>query len=251
MRFKGKVVLVTGGSRGIGRAIALRFAREGADVVINYLRKRTAAEETVAELRALGVRAHAVKANLRDPDKIPGIFQEVREVMGGLDILILNAASGVNRPAMEVTVRDWEWTLGINARSALLCAQQAAPMMRERGGGKIVAVSSLGSIRVLPDYTLVGISKAALETLVRYLAVELAPWNIVVNGISAGVVPTDALKFFRHAEQMLDWARQKTPAGRLLTPEDLAGVVAFLCSEDAAMIRGQILIVDGGFSLMP
>ena len=169
------------------------------------------------------------------------------EGLGGLDLVVSNAASGVIRPALEVTAKHWDWTLDINARAFLLLAQRATPHLEARGGGSMVAISSLGAGRTLPNYILVGTSKAALEALVRYLAVELAP-KIRVNAVSGGVVETDALDAFPNRDAMLR-AGAANPVGRLVSPEDIAGAVAFLCSPDADMIRGQTLVVDGGFSL--
>ena len=244
---QGKVALVTGGGRGIGRAIALRLARMGADVVVNYLRNGDAAEQTAAEARQLGVRAEAVRGHVGDPERVAAMFETIGAQFGQLDVLVNNAASGVIRPALELEPRHWDWTLDINARGAWLCARHAAPLMP--AGGHIVNISSLGSGRVLQDYVAVGVSKAALESLTRYLAVELAPLGIVVNAVAGGLVETDALRYFEARESMLDNARTRTPAGRMVTPEDLAGVVAFLCSPDAAMIRGQVIVVDGGYAL--
>jgi enoyl-[acyl-carrier protein] reductase III len=246
----GKIALVTGGSRGIGRAIALRLAREGADVVVNFFRNRKPAEETKEMIEALGRRCHIVKANVGDLAKIDLLFAEIRQEMGGLDILVSNAASGVQIPAMEVEEKHWDWTLNINAKALLFLAQQAVPLMEERGGGAIVSLSSLGSRFVLKNYTCVGVSKAALESLTRYLAVELAPKGIVVNAVSGAAVDTDALKHFPNREEMLEDAIRRTPAGRMITPEDLANAVAFLVSDQARMICGQTLVVDGGYSLI-
>jgi len=251
--FKGKIALVTGSGRGIGRAIALHFAKLGADLVVNFYRNRLPAEETAAQIRRLGSQALLVKANVGKIDDINRLFDEVETAYGGLDILVSNAASGFNRPAMEQKVKGWDWTMNINARSLLFAAQRAAPLMEARGGGAIVAISSPGSSRVLPDYSVVGASKAALEAVVRYLAVELAPKNIVVNAVSPGVVLTDALQHFdavRQEQGLIEKARAQVPAGRLVTPEDVAQVVAFLCTPAASMIRGQILLVDGGHCLI-
>jgi len=250
MSFEGKIALVTGGSRGIGRAISLELARRGADVIINYFRNRSAAEETVREIERLGRRVHAIKAHIGDPDKANAMFDEVEEVFGGLDILINNAASGYIRPVMEQEVKGWDWTMNINARSILFNSQRAARMMEPRGGGKIVNISSIGSFRVLPEYVVIGVSKAAVEALTRYLAVELAPMNIVVNAVSGGVVDTDALRFFPRREEMIRVSQERTPAGRLVEPQDIANVVAFLCSDEASMIRGQTIVVDGGYTLV-
>nr|WP_276716832.1 enoyl-[acyl-carrier-protein] reductase FabL [Kyrpidia tusciae] len=246
----GKVALVTGGSRGLGKAVARRLAESGADVAVNFFRNREAAEHTCAEIRQLGVKAEPVKANVADPQKLDALFYEIEEKFGGLDILIANAASGVIRPAMELEVKHWDWTMNVNARSLLLAAQHALPLMQKRGGGRIVSVSSLGSGRVLDNYTAVGVSKAALEALTRYLAVELAPHGVVVNAVSAGAMDTDALQFFPNRQDILETARRRNPAGRLVTVEDVAEVVAFLCSEASRMIRGQTIVVDGGQSLL-
>jgi enoyl-[acyl-carrier protein] reductase III len=234
-------VLVTGGSRGIGRAIALRFARDGAArVAIGYLRNDTAAEETAAELRAVGADVTLVRGNVGS-DRV---LQEVA-ALGPLDVLVHNAATGVVRPALETEDRHWDWTMNANARALLALARAAAPTMP--AGASVVAISSLGSRRVLDNYTLIGTSKAALEALVRYLAVELAP-DIRVNAVSAGVVETGALEHFPNRDEMLR-VGAANPAGRLVTPDDVAGAVAFLCSPDGAMVRGHVLVVDGGFSL--
>jgi enoyl-[acyl-carrier protein] reductase III len=251
MRFKDKVALVTGSGRGIGRAIALRLAQEGADLVINFFRNRAPAEETARKIRELGREAIAVKANVGDIDGINKLFDAIETIYNGLDILVCNAASGFNRPAMQQKPKGWDWTMNINARSLLFCAQRATPMMESRGGGYIVSISSPGSFRVMPDYVVVGASKAALEALTRYLAVELAPRGIVVNAVSPGVVETDALKHFNvlRDDEIIPQIIQSTPAGRIATPEDVAGVVAFLCTPEANMIQGQTIIVDGGFTL--
>ncbi len=244
MSFEGKSVLVTGGSRGIGKAIALRFARDGAArVAIGYLRNDRAAEEAAEELRAAGTEPVLVRGNVSS-ERVIG---EVRE-LGPLDALVHNAATGVIRPALETEDKHWDWTMNANARALLALARAAAPSMPS--GSSIVAISSLGSMRVLENYILVGTSKAALESVVRYLAVELAPRGIRANTVSAGLVETGALAHFPNREDMLDMGLKRTPAGRLVEPEDVAGAVAFLCSPDAEMIRGHTLIVDGGFSLL-
>ncbi len=247
MFFKGQVALITGGSRGIGTAITLKLASEGADVIINCLRRRQTAEETAAQARVLGVKSHVIKANLAEPDKIEDMFREIREVFGRLDILVNNAASGVARSAMELDCDGWDWTMNINARAALLCAQQAVPLMAD--GGSIVNISSLGSRLVMPVYTAVGVSKAALEALTRYLAIELAEKNIRVNAVSAAAVETEALKLYASAPDIPVRMVTATPAGRMVQPEDVANLVSFLCSESAAMVRGQVIVIDGGMSL--
>lgn len=250
MFFKGKVALITGGTRGIGREIAHQLADQGCHLIINYLRNRSAAAEAAAELEAKGVKVHLIKANVGDTDKIKEMFQEIEQEFGRLDFLVSNAASGVLRPLMELEESHWDWTMNINSKALLFCAQEAAKLMEKNGGGKIVSLSSIGSIRVIDNYTTVGVSKAALEALTRYLAVELAPKNIAVNAVSGGPVDTDALKHFPNRTEILDGARTRTPAGRVVEPKDLANAVMFLLSEESSMIRGQTIIVDGGITLL-
>jgi enoyl-[acyl-carrier protein] reductase III len=243
MTFEGASVLVTGGSRGIGREIALRFADAGAErVAIGYLRNDSAAEAVAEELRQRGVEPVLVRGNVASEK----VAEQVAE-LGPLDALVHNAATGVIRPALETEDKHWDWTLAANARALLSLARAAAPSMAR--GSAIVGLSSLGSFRVLENYVLVGTSKAALESVVRYLGVELAPSGIRVNAVSGGVVETDALQYFPNKEEMLRAARERTPAGRMVEPRDIADAVLFLCSPRAEMIVGQTLIVDGGFSL--
>jgi enoyl-[acyl-carrier protein] reductase III len=249
MRFKGKVALVTGGSRGIGRAITLKLASEGADVIINYFRRKSTAETTAQEARALGANVLTYKANIGEEEQLNAMFNEIEAKLGRLDILVNNAASGVARPALELDSKSWAWTMDINARAFLLCAQRAAKLMKN--GGKMVCISSLGAHLAMPVYTSVGVSKAALEALTRYLAIELSPRNICVNGVSSAAVETEALKLYIQDPNLPKPAWNTTPAGRMVQPEDVANVVAFLCSEEASMIRGQIITVDGGVSISP
>ncbi|MFZ5797773.1 MAG: enoyl-[acyl-carrier-protein] reductase FabL [Desulfobulbus sp.] len=246
-RLDGKVALITGGSRGIGRAIAIRLAEYGADVVVNYVRHRGDAEETVAAIEQKGVRCLAVKANVAQEEDVVRMFAEIRTRHDRLDIVVSNAASGVLKPAMELTTRHWNWAMDINARALLTLSQHAVPMMRV--GGRILAVSSLGAVRAVPNYTVVGASKAALESLVRHLAVELGPKGINVNTISAGVVDTDALKKFPNRDTIINQSLARTPLGRLTTPDDVADLALFLCSDLATMIHGQTVVVDGGYAI--
>ncbi len=243
----GKVALVTGASRGIGRAIAQKLASAGCDVAVNYYNSHEAAEALCAELRAMGRRAHPIQARVGEPESVDELFVEFRKHFDRLDILVSNAASGVLKPALELTLKHWRWCLETNALALNLLAQRAVPLMP--AGGRIIAMSSLGARRASPTYGFVGASKAALESLVRTLAQELGPRGIRVNAVSAGVVDTDALQFFPNREQMLAAFAERAPAGPVLTVQDVAGAVYLLCLPEAGMVTGHTLVVDGGFAI--
>jgi enoyl-[acyl-carrier protein] reductase III len=244
---EGKSALVTGSSRGIGKAIALKFAENGVNMVVNYIRHKKDAEETAHLIEERGAKCIVLKANVANDDHLTSMFEGVQKEYGKLDFLVSNAASGVLKPAMELSSRHWNWAMDINARALLSLAQRAVPLMQN--SGRILAVSSLGSVRAVENYTAVGASKAALESLVRHLAVELGPLGINVNTVSAGAVDTEALKKFPNRKIILDQALERTPLGRLTTPEDVADVSLFLCSDLATMIHGQVITVDGGYSI--
>ncbi len=248
MMTENKVAMVTGSSRGLGKALAIELAKQGYDIVVNYARSRSAAEETVKEIEALGRRAIMIRANVGDVNKLRTMFEQVKEEFGRLDVFVSNAASGVLRPIMELEETHWDWTMNINAKAMLFGAQEAARLMDK--GGKILGVSSLGSIRYLENYTTVGVSKAAIESLTRYLAVELAPLGIAVNTVSGGALDTEALKHFPNRDELLEDARVNTPAGRMVEIDDMVKAAMFLISADSDMIRGQTIIVDGGRSIL-
>lgn len=246
----GKTAVITGSGRGIGRGIALELAKQGCSIAVNFFRKRREAEQTAADIIALGAKAAVIKANVGNEEDMRRLIDEAAAQLGGVDILVGNAASGVQRPLTDVDAKAWDWTLNINARSILVGAQAVAPYMRRNGWGRIITVSSMGARRVLPNYSVVGVSKAAIEALTRYLAVELAPDGIIVNGISPGVVLTEALDVFANKDAMLAHALANTPARRLVTTEDIGRIVTWLCSDAASMIVGQIIEIDGGYSLV-
>ncbi len=251
MRYlEGKTAVITGSGRGIGRGIALALAQRGCNIAVNFVRKREEAEQTAAEISALGVRAAVIKANVGNETEVRQLVDAAAEQLGSVDIFVGNAASGVLKPLSEIDAKAWDWTLNINARSILFGAQAAVPYMRRGGWGRILTVTSIGSSRVFPEYGVVGVSKAAIEAVTRYLAVELARDKIICNCISPGVVVTGALDFFPRRDAMIAHAVKHTPAGRIATPEDVGALAAWLCSEDAAMIVGQTIEVDGGYSLL-
>ena len=247
----GKAAVVTGGSRGLGRAIALELARRGADVALNYFRHSQEATEAVTELQALGARALAVRADVRKKDQVERFFGKVAEAFGGVDILVCNAASGVFRPLLEIDEEAWSWTMETSVQGALWCVQAAVPLMDARGGGRVVNIGSLGSLRVLPEYGMNALAKSSLDALTRYLAVELAPRRITVNSVTPGIVDTGAWKAYRGTTKrdLHEVSVTRTPDRQATTPEEVARVVAFLAGPDAHGILGQALLVDHGFSL--
>jgi enoyl-[acyl-carrier protein] reductase III len=246
--FFGKRALVTGGSRGIGRAIALLLASRGADVAINYVKDDEAAGRTAGEIEKTGRTAVPIKADISDHTQIKELFAGVKERFTTLDFFVSNAVSGVLGPAGRIGRLGWDRALNTNTRSFLLCVQQATKLF-PKGGGRIVAVSSIGSITCLPGYAAVGASKAALETLVRYFGRELAPRGIRVNAVSGGPVNTSALDYFPDKEEILEKWKERTPAHRIAEPDEIAAVVVFLLSEEASWIQGQTIVVDGGLTL--
>lgn len=239
--------MVTGASRGIGRAIAKKLASRGSDVAAVYYSSHADAESLCAEIKGMGREARAFQGNVASPESLDEVFGGFRKSFDKLDILVSNAASGVLKPALEMTLKHWRWCLETNALALNLLAQRAAPLMA--AGGRMVAISSLGAQRAMPEYGFIGASKAALESLVRTLAQELGPRGIRVNAVSAGVVDTDALKQFPLREKMLRAFAKRAPAGPVLTPEDVAGAVYLLCLPEADKVTGHTLVVDCGYSI--
>lgn len=245
---QGKTALVTGGARGIGAAICRRLARAGCDICVNYYSSADEAEELSRELVELGVRSFAIQANVTDLPAVKEMFEAIREQFGKLDILVSNAASGVLRPAQEMSTKHWRWCMETNALALNHLVREAMPLMGR--GGRVLALSSLGAHRAIPDYAFIGASKAALESLVRSLSMELAPAGISVNTLSAGVVDTDAIKHFPNREQLLEEFKERSQLGRELRATDVADVAYLLCLPEAEAIRGQTIVVDAGYSVV-
>lgn len=241
-------MLVTGGARGIGAAICRRLARAGCSVCVNYYSSSDQAEELRAELEEVGVRSFSFQADVTDLAAAKEMFDAIRREFGHLDILVSNAASGVLKPALKMTTKHWRWCLETNALALNHLVQLATPLMGP--GARILALSSLGAHRAIPDYAFIGASKAALESLVRSLSIELAPSGISVNTISAGVVDTDAIKHFPNRQQLLEDFNRKSQLGRELTASDVADVAYLLCLPEAEAIRGQTIVVDAGYSVV-
>ncbi|MDQ7859133.1 MAG: SDR family oxidoreductase [Armatimonadota bacterium] len=250
MDLRGKVALVTGASRGIGRATALLLGERGADVVVHYKTSEEAARGVAATIAASGRRAVAVRADLERPEEIDALFARVRETFGALDIFVANAAATAFRPFAALRPHHLARTYQANVFAFVQAAQAAMALMAGRRG-RIVTVSSFPTARYLPDYALLASAKAAVETLTRYLAVEAAPLGVTVNGVSPGVVATESIGAYARGDDaaFVEAATAATPMGRLGQPEDIARVIAFLCSDDAAWIVGQTIVADGGLTL--
>lgn len=246
----GRVALVTGSSRGIGRATALRLAEAGADVVVHYHRQEQEAQAVAEEIRRLGRQAHVLQADLEDLAAIDRLAEAAQRQMGHVDILVPNAAATAFKSLADVQPHHFERTYNLVVRSFIRLVQAVVPLMLGQNG-RIVAISGLGTPHVLPRYALLGSAKGAVETLVRYLAVELAPQGITVNCVSPGVIDTDSARYYRGDAYPAFAAKvaRTTPLGRMGLPEDVAGAIAFLASDEARFITGQVLRVDGGLGL--
>ena len=245
------VALVTGSSRGIGRATTLLFAERGYDVAVHYRREAEAAEAVAKEARACGAEALVVSGDLVEAE-VPGrIIGEVGERFGRLDVLVANAAATAFKPLQEVGARHLDLTMRTVVQSFLLLSQGAVPLMAGRPGA-IVAVSGFDSIRVVANHGLLGAAKAAMEQLVRYLAVELAPQDIAVNSVLPGFVATDSARLWAEKSYPGGWEAFEAKHGAnatIISPEQIAEVIAFLCAPAGRAIRGQNLIVDAGVTL--
>ena len=244
-----KYILVTGGTRGIGKAIALSQAAKGTTLFLNYLRDDASALKVKSAAEKKGSKVILLPANVGDPEGVSSLFESIKKTASHLDAVIHSAALGVFKPVHQLRVKDWDISLDVNAKAFLLLSQ-AALLLMKKNGGNLLAISSLGSRRFTPEYGAIGISKAALENLVRYLAVELAPHKIRVNAVSGGLVDTDSLRMFPHFETLKKEYLSRTPGGRLGKAEDIADIVTFLLSPQSGWIYGQTLIADGGYSLL-
>ena len=250
----GRVAVVTGGSRGMGRALALALARAGADCAITYRANAAAAHDAVDEIKRLGRGGLAVPLDLRDPEAVPQTIERIGAVFGRLDVLVANAAATAFRPMVEQKPHNVEQTLAITVRSFIAAVQAAVPLMR--GGGRIVAISGIDSHQAMRGHGVLGAAKAAMESLVRALALELGPQGITVNGVSPGVVDTDSSRLYIERalgvryEDAVARLVTATPVRRLGTVDDVANLVVFLASEAAGFITGQTIVIDGGLSIV-
>ncbi len=248
MKHEGKIALVTGGTRGIGKAISLRLAQDGADIILNFKSDATTAEETAQEIRDLGRRVWVFQADMRDDKAIRGLTKTINEEVGQLDILVHNAAFGTMGSILRMGLFSWRAAMDINVTALLLLAQQLTPLLKVQGG-HIIGLSSIGADMTFSEYANIGVSKAAMEALCRYLAYELAPLGIHTNAVSAGPIKTRAIDWFKYPHAVDNYATTKSPLSRMGTPNDLCGIVSFLCTPDADWILGQTIRADGGISM--
>lgn len=244
--FINKVALITGAARGIGKATALKLANAGSDVAIVYYNSSDEAQALVKEVEDLGRKAVAIQADVADLQSVKAMYSHFREHFNHLDFLISNAASGVLKPALKMSTKHWRWCMETNALALNHLVTEGLALLRR--GGRVIALSSLGAHRAIPNYGFIGASKAALEALIRSLSLELAEYGVTANTVSAGVVDTDALKYFPNREQLLAEYQAQSLAGRPLTTEDVANALYLLCLPEADMINGHTLVVDAGYS---
>ncbi|HEV3024976.1 MAG TPA: SDR family oxidoreductase, partial [Pirellulales bacterium] len=247
----GKVALITGASRGIGRACAQRLAEAGADIVVNYVTSTEGARQTVEEVQRLGRRAVAIKADVTEQDDVSEMIDYVKQSFGRLDIVVSNAATGGFRPVMAASAKNFEAAMNTNVRALMYLVQSALPLLEKSPGrAKIVALSSHGSFIALPMYGLIGASKAALESMVRHLTLEIGDRGINLNIVLAGLVETDSTRRIPNSEQIFAARRQKSMTGeRMLAVKDVADAVLYLASPLSDMVQGATLIVDGGAAI--
>ena len=247
----GKVALVSGASRGIGRACAESLAACGASVIVNFLNSAEGAKEVVNLIQSCGGQAIAVRADVSERDDVQAMMDVIDEQFGKLDIIVSNAAAGGFRPLTQATPASFDSIMRMNAAPLLWLTQAALPLFQSTEGiSRVIAISSHGSIRGIANFGLIGTSKAALESLVRHLAFELGRSGVNVNAIMPGIVATDAIKTLPGSEGMLKSVQEQILVrDRMLTPADVAGAVLFLASRFSDLVQGQVIVVDGGISI--
>jgi len=250
MKFDDRIALITGGTRGIGKALALSLARAGATVVLNYRRNEEAAQTTLGEIRAFDGRCEAIRADLEDPAQIDALFAQIQQRHGRLDFFVSNAAASAFKRILDLNVGNLDRTYALNVRAFVLGAIRAVRLMER--GGRIVALSSYGSQRAYPTYANLGSAKAAIEAWVRYMAVEFAPHGVNVNAVNGGIIDTDSAAFFYKVPGMpaLDDVLAKVPKARKGSAQEIADAVAFLLAPESEYITGQTIAVDGGLSVI-
>jgi enoyl-[acyl-carrier protein] reductase III len=246
--YEGKIALITGASRGIGKALALRLAARGAIPVVNYKQNEELARETVAEIERFGSTGLAIRADLENLDEIEAMFDQVQERFGRLDFFVSNASASNFHHFMDLKPHHLERTYNLNVRAFVVGTQRAVKLMRD--GGRVVVLSSYGSIRSFPTYANLGSAKAALETWARYMAVELAPRGVNVNAVNGGIIETDSSSYFYATGRVpsLETVLPKIPKRRMGSAAEVADSVLFLLSPEAEYVTGTTLVVDGGLT---
>jgi NAD(P)-dependent dehydrogenase (short-subunit alcohol dehydrogenase family) len=247
---KGKVALITGGSRGIGAGIARKLAAWGCTICINYVDRVGPARQLADELASTGTAVSIHQADLSQPEDIEALMNEIERIHGKLSILVANAAATTYNLIEESTLADWNFVMDTNARSTWLLAKHAIPLMRDEPGARFITITNTSPIRITPRSGMFAAAKAAMETLTKYLSYELAPYGIVANCVRPGLVMTDVLKvrpdYATRAEKELEISPWKN---RMTSVKDVANVVALLCQNESGWIAGQTIGVDGGYLL--
>src|SRR6478752_834538 len=249
MELEHKTVVITGASRGMGQRLAVRLGRERANVVVNFKNDAASADSTVKEVLAAGGDAVAIQADIADPEAVQNLVSCAVDRFGSIDVLVANAAASAFKPLSEIHGRHVAKTMGITIDGFLELVRAGVPHMPS--GGRVMAVSGWDSFRVLPGHGLLGAAKAAMETLVKYLAIELGSAGVTTVGVCPGPIDTDSFRIY--AGERWDWYEKNwlamTPSGHFPTPDEVAEVMAFLCSPRSVAVNGQTIVVDGGLSL--